>query len=219
MDSSILSCLPCRNHRHLGWSLLRCVPNCFCKPFWRPPAWVSGLVTPVPDFSAACLLPHWCAAQCFSLLLLFLSVFELSMFVLAERLFFVLHVPFTGWEYAPVMPTSGWSWGGGPQPLDSGADPCGLRPQGSLELFACFSTMKDILTYLTGVLWGIVNHSWQNPLGSSMEDALSRSLGFCPHWVVPRLELLSDLGKFSGPHPSSKLLVQMLTVFSWMLES
>lgn len=97
--------------------------------------------------------------------------------------------------------------------------PCGLRPQGSLELFACFSTMKDILTYLTGVLWGIVNHSWQNTLGSSMEDALSRSLGFCPHWVVPRLELLSDLGKFSAPHPSSKLLVQMLTVFSWMLES
>lgn len=39
---------------------------------------------------------------------------------------------------------------------------------------------------------------------------------FCPHWVVPRLELLSDLGKFSAPHPSSKLLVQMLTVFSWM---
>lgn len=35
-----------------------------------------------------------------------------------------------------------------------------------------------ILTYLTGVLWGIVNHSWQNPLGSSMEDALSWSLGF-----------------------------------------
>ena len=50
MDFSTLSCLPCRNHRHLGWSPLQCVPNCFCKPFWRPPAWVSGLVTTVPDF-------------------------------------------------------------------------------------------------------------------------------------------------------------------------
>lgn len=75
-----------------------------------------------------------------------------------------------------------------------------------------------ILTYLTGVLWGIINPSWSNTLGSSVEDILSLK-GFSPHLVVPRLELLCDLGKFFAPHPSSKLLVQMLTVFSWVLES
>lgn len=74
-----------------------------------------------------------------------------------------------------------------------------------------------ILTYLTGVLWGIINPSWSNTIGSSMEDILSLK-GFSPHLVVPRLELLCDLGKFFAPHPSSKLLVQMLTVFSWLLE-
>lgn len=51
-----------------------------------------------------------------------------------------------------------------------------------------------------------------------MEDSSSRSLSLTQALALtelsPGLELLSDLGKLSAPHPSSKLLVQMLTVFS-----
>lgn len=61
-----------------------------------------------------------------------------------------------------------------------------------------------------------------NSLGLPVEDTLSRTFLALTE-LFPTLEVVSDLGEFLTPptlYPSSKLLVQMLTVFCecWSLD-